>query len=798
MSALGLLMLASLLLVALALSLRLSALPAVALLFLLLGAFRADCVGERVDDLPAHHDARGGVEVRGTVVEPPSGIGATLSFRLSVDSVRAGQDSVWQSASGDALITANSTVDIVRARKPPLIRYGDRLEISGRLTAPEPIDDFDFPAYLERQGMRSVMSFPDIVLLEEGVGIFWRRWLSSLRVALAGSIARATPEPQAAFGQSILLGVRDGLPESLREDFRRTGASHLLAISGLHIGILLSTVISVSVAAFGRRHRLYLLAPLVAVWLYALLSGASPSAVRAAVMGTLYIAAIFVGRPRSLTPALALAAGLMAAHDPSILRSISFQLSFAAMLGIAAYYEGLADTVTERIGHGLQDDRISIRAARALANAIGITLAATIATAPLVGFYFQNVSLVGLPTTLLTMPAVPLALMSHAAAAVVGLVSQTAAIPLGWLAWGLSAYITGAVSLIARVSSASVEVGGIGSGLMWAYYTLLAALATAAPGYGFLRRRWQFRPILSRLLAVLSTLFTTLSNRGVPWQIVVMAVVCAALMWAVALGSRSSGRLEVAFVDVGQGDMAVITTPRGYRIVVDGGPDAQRAASALGEILPFWERSIDLAVLTHPHRDHIAGLTEVLRRYEVGGVLERRQTFVSADYEAWKGLIDSASVPTLSASAGATLRFDDGVSIEVLSPPESLLVGTDSDIDNGSVVLRIVYGRVKFLLTGDMFHEGESRLIDSGVAVDSDVIKVGHHGSRTSSSEEFIRSVAPVAAVISAGKDNHFGHPDDEIVERLESVIPQSRVFVTSEVGSVIFYTDGVTLWVDE
>ena len=251
----------------------------------------------------------------------------------------------------------------------------------------------------------------------------------------------------------------------------------------------------------------------------------------------------------------------------------------------------------------------------------------------------------------------------------------------------------------------------------------------------------------------------------------------------------------MVFADVGQGDMTAITTPAGHRIVVDGGPDPQRASEVLGAELPYWDRSVDMIVLTHPHSDHISGLNETLRRYNVGSVLERRQDFQGTEYAAWNDLVESEGADTIEAVPGLSLSFPDGVVIGVLGPPTELLTVTESDVDNGSVIVRVAYGDRSFIVTGDLFSEGEAWLVESGQRLSTDVLRVAHHGSKTSSSQAFLDAVAPDVAVISVGSDNRFGHPNPEVVERLQSVVHESHVFTTAESGSITFETDGEKLW---
>ena len=787
--AVGSFTLGALLAVGLSASARWPVLPALAVAAALLGILRAGMAELPGAELKPYAGASG-VQVAGVVADYPSGPGSALTFRLSAERLRVGDESGWRDVSGDIRVTARIPASLASSREPPLLRYGDRLILDGELEEPRRLGYFDFPAFLENRGIGVVMDFPEVRLAGEGGGRPLYRWLYSARREMAGTLSGAVHEPQAAFGQSILLGMRDNLPDSLRDDFRTSGSAHLLAISGLHVGVLLALSASASAFLLGRRRLLYLLPPLGMIWLYALMSGGSESAVRAAIMGSAYIAAIAVGRPRTLIPALALAAAVMAALDPRALASVSFQLSFAAMMGIAIHYEAVSERLREFLGIGPERDGAIPTAARALVDAIGVSACAILATAPLVLFYFERISLVGLPASLLTLPALPLALAAHGATALVGLASEAFAVPFGWAAWAVSWYITGVASLFASIPSSALDLGGLSAAAVWAYYILLAALALVL--YSPIPwRRWASRSRRWRLW-----------DEAAGWRIPAVAVALAAtfFVWAawIAAPGGSDGTLEVVFADVGQGDMAIVSTPGGHRVLVDGGPDGALAARRLGERMPFWDRTISLAILTHPHADHAAGLSEVLRRHDVRRVMERRLDYESAEYAAWRKILaESEGVEVVSARPGMRVSFDDGVELRVVGPPETLLSGTGADVDNASVAVRVVYGEVSFLFTGDMQAAGEAWALGSGQDLSSDVLKVAHHGSDTSSTRAFLEAVSPSAAVISAGRDNRFGHPSEEVVRRMEALGSQPAIFSTAEHGSATFRTDGRRLWVE-
>ena len=756
---------------------------AVLALFVLAGCFRTALMTDPTAELARYH-AESAIQVEGLALDDAGPAGAATRFPVRVERVLS--DGGWTEVEGTALVTARPSAPATGRRDPPHIRYGDRLRLEGALTAPPELDEFDYPAYLARQGIGSVMSFPDVTVLSEGQGGQLRSALFDVRRSLHSSLGRSTPEPAASIGQALLLGIRDTIPDAVLDDFRATGTSHLLAISGLHVGILMALVLPMSARVFGRRRSLYLIVPLVAVWLYAVLAGLSPSVVRASIMGTVYLAALALGRPKSILPALGLAAAVMVAISPNILWSVSFQLSFAAMAGIAT----LADPISRKLQGILwvldeegADRHLPIRA---LAGAAGTSASAILATLPLTAFYFQQVSLVGLPTTLVTLPMLPFALVFHALAGVLGLVFQPFGMAFGWLAWSATAYIVQVVHLAAKLPIASFETGRIAPALVLGYYGLGAAWFVS-------HRSGVLANVASRIRS--SDVSRSGFSASTKWLAIPLAL-AAALIWTAAL-TNEDGRLQVVFADVGNGDSALIISPTGRQVLVDGGPEAQDATRLLGSGLPFWDRSLDVVVLTHGHADHITGLLDVLRRYDVGHIVEREAGNITPDYLSWRHAVENEDAAVIQVQAGQVIDLGDGATIEVLHPPETLMSGTDSDLNNASIVLKVVYGDVSFLLTGDIFVKAEREILSQGIDVQSTVLKVPHHGSRTSSSPEFVEQVSPSVAVISVGADNRFGHPHAETLEVLGQYAPEARVMTTRDHGSIRFVTDGTTLSVE-
>lgn len=280
------------------------------------------------------------------------------------------------------------------------------------------------------------------------------------------------------------------------------------------------------------------------------------------------------------------------------------------------------------------------------------------------------------------------------------------------------------------------------------------------------------------------------------WSVIIL-LAAGILMWAMVF-SQPDGRLHVTFLDVGQGDAILIQTPDGQNVLVDGGPDPQAISLALSEALPFWERTIDLVVATQPQADHITGLVEVLQWYKVKMVLESGVPYDSAVYQEWRRLIVEKQIECNVARADQVITLGEGVTLQVLNPWSELFQGTSSDVDNNGVVLKLEWEDVSFLLTADIRRETEFRLVERRAELESTVLKVAHHGSKTSTASQFLDVVAPQVAVISVGADNHFGHPSPEVLERLAGKLGEENVYRTDQDGTIEFVTDGKRLWVQE
>jgi competence protein ComEC len=255
--------------------------------------------------------------------------------------------------------------------------------------------------------------------------------------------------------------------------------------------------------------------------------------------------------------------------------------------------------------------------------------------------------------------------------------------------------------------------------------------------------------------------------------------------------------LKVVFFDVGQGDSIFIQTPQKHQILIDGGPTSV-VLEKLGNEMPFYDRTIDLIILTHPEHDHIGGLLEVLKRYRVENILWTGVLRDTAEFKEWERLlVEEKNAVIEIAQAGQRIvcpanTLEKTVNMNILYPFENLDKQIIKNTNNTSIIIQLIFGENKFLFTGDAYKSVERKLIERELLLKSDILKIGHHGSKTSTSEEFIEAVDPEIGVISVGRENSYGHPTPEVLEILKKY--GINILRTDELGDIKIISDGQTI----
>ena len=593
---------------------------------------------------------------------------------------------------------------------------------------------------------------------------------------------------------ALLTGDRSEVSDKVTRDFRSAGLAHLLAISGLHVSLIGGIAMTVAVMIFGRRRAFYLLIPLTAVVLYAAIAGFAPPVTRAAIMFAVFILGRSTGRGSHTLAALALAALCMVAIEPSILASLSFQLSFAAMLGIA-FVAPVLDGFTEVAPtSGTQNERsvLTDRIRRFVIGSLAVSFASTLGTLPLVALHFDAVPIWGGLATLLAVPAMPILIISSAMLVALGmfpfpLVTEIAAIPV----YATTTYITRIAEFFAYLPPKPIESGSWSVWLTVAYYSIFAALLP------FLPQLNNFATRVGHSVSSISRIASDTTSRHLVASAAFTAIflIIGIVFWSAILTQNHPKQyLSVRFLETSHGESTLIETPNGNRVLVDGGGDHTQVADILSGLLPLTDREIDVVVLTHTDADHVGGLPAVLERFPVGTALHSGLTASSDAFSSWENAIENHDDVRIAAP-GLMIGLDEHVFLEVISA--GCLNSTDScsETNDASIVARLRYGDVDFLLTGDIERPAESFLVSTIPDLRMTVLKAPHHGSNTSSTQRLLDAVDPAVVVVAAGTGNRYGHPHPEVIRRLTAKVGEERVFRTDVLGTVELRTDGERLW---
>lgn len=667
-------------------------------------------------------------------------VGATYEVTGTVRSRDVAETS--QQLTLDRLVLDTLAVDDrLRVSMPlyPRAFPGDLVTFICTIEAPQPFDGFAYDRYLAARDVYAICrSFADPIVVRT-VDITLRDRLGRSREWAIDVIERTFGEPHAALLSGLLFGT-SRFPDAWSDRFALTGTSHIVAASGYNVAIVAKLLMAALIAAGLWRRQAFGLVLLGLIG-YVMLAGGEAPVVRAAIMGALVLVAERIGRRSGVRNLVLVAVVGMLIVEPRLLRDdVGFQLSVLSTVGLIT----IAPLVSRRL--------LFVPETAGLREALASTLAATLTTLPIIVGGFGLVSLVAPIANVLILPFVPYVMALGAAALVVGIWSTTIAAIVAFPAWlGLSTIVS-VVYVLADVPFTSFATDG---------YPVVAVLIAVALVVG-----------VSLTLRRMTT--PTIESVMPAWATLSGLVVLMLFLFMSRQTNASSSALTVWVFDVGQGDGIFIDGPE-RDVLIDGG-SSRVIVEKISDVFPSWDRSIDRVVMTHAHSDHMTGLAEVMRRYRVG-------EFISGGGAS--GVLASSSFPLVQfTSAGDVYELGDGATLTTLWPTRVSVSETD-DLNEDSVVLFLRYGETTMLLTGDALADAESQWPVGAI----DVLKVGHHGSDTSTSWNLLRQTTPSTAIISVGSENDYGHPSPFVLDRL--VRNGANVFRTDRDGDVVVESDG-------
>ncbi len=721
-------------------------------------------------------------------------VGFVDSYPLEDDRQLSFDMRVEQIAVNDEPTVVEDTVRVYTTLNDRIV-YGQPLAITGRLEEPWTGDGGAYRDYLARRGIYHQVRYGDVQLMDGPLqGSSVKRSLYALRARGEEAVNRMLPAPYAALANGMVLGIESDIPSDLMEQFRQTGTSHVIVISGSNVALIAGVLAGLFSRLLGRK-RAWI--PVVAgIALYALLVGGDMAVMRSALMGGLAVIGVAVGRTNSGIIALSAACLALLLINPNTLWDAGFQLSAAATAGLLILSPKLAELAAQIwpgwLGGALsspfvvsQSDVTDGDYQRAelvkglFEDSVIVSIAATIVVTPLAAHLFGRIPLVGNLANMLIVPVQPLITLAGSAGAFAGALGADA--PAQLLMWSTLPALFWTVHIVqgaSRLPLASVETARVGMPIVAGIWCLILLI----------RYRSSLRTFADEWETPASTRKRLTRVTYAPSTLLVVALSTLLILWGA--GSLPDRRLHVTFLDVGQGDGILIQTPHGRQVLVDGGSSPQTLMAQLGDVMPFWDRALDMVILTHADGDHMDAQTQIADRFDIGMAVTTQQTLDSQDSAAWQQMLAQQDVLVTTQARGGWLDLGDGVALWTLNPDSDDYIGPDPDNED-SLVLRLEYGDFSVLLTGDAGLATENDLLQAGAPLASSILKVGHHGSRTSSGSEFIAAVHPELAVIQVGAGNTYNHPHDEVLGRLTGI----RIARTDENGRVHVSSDGHRFW---
>ncbi len=554
------------------------------------------------------------------------------------------------------------------------------------------------------------------------------------------------PQKYASVITAMLSGEKERIPQPIKENFQTSGMSHLLAVSGMHVSYVMMLMSLVFSKIVGKRGSYYFC--IMGILFYMFLTGLSLSVVRAGCMAILgMLAFLFSKRASSINHLMVSGLGIIVFH-PFAIFDLGFLLSFLGTLGILVFSQDISQFLSRWIPSAW------------VAQTLSVSMAAQLLLIPIMTIYFHQLSLVSLLANLFVAPIVGLVVMLGLLMIVLSMIHFSLAKLLSFSLYFALWYMVQIITWFAKLPFASVLVAAPSYFMIAGYYLILGGVS--------------YRPFRDRVIH-----FVKGNRRHQRWLLTSLTL--ASIIWQAFLHFPCS-YIRLHMIDVGQGDAFYIETPQKNVILVDtGGSDTLENEVGERILIPYLlskgKSKIHTILISHPHTDHIGGVYALIDALEIGQIIIGKGLREDALIQQLFLKCQQKKIPMIEVSQGDFFTID-GIDFEVLFPKENT---SYENLNNMSLMVEMAFGGKKLLFTGDLEDAEESL---GRFARDCDILKVGHHGSDTSTSEELLRKTTPQIALISVGKNNRYGHPKKEVLDRLAKW--NVRVFRTDENGEIM------------
>jgi len=634
-----------------------------------------------------------------------------------------------------------------------IIGYRTKLSFQGVINKPKPATNpggFNYQRYLASLGISGTVNIFNSEVTVEGTepGGLISKIGYGIKNRVLKIVEHCLDKNQAGLLAGMIIGYKDGLDDNASEAFSKAGLTHIMVASGMNVAfIIIPLLFLFKKLNFG--NTISSIITILVLVLFVFVTGFSASIVRAVLMGIIILTGKIIMREPDIYTSISASALIILIINPFIIFDIGFQLSFGATLSLVMFCPAIKTFIS----------RIPIP--EILADTLAATLAAQFGVVPITLYYFNNLSIISIVSNLLVVPMVQIITIIGFVMVFAGLISINLAVLIGYINNTFLSFVLFVTEMSSKIPFASVKLPTPPIWSILIYYVGII--------YFFMgRKKLSHLPGINKVKRIVVILFAV----------------------GLLIGKIVPQPIEITFLDVGQGDSAFIKTAHGTKVLIDGGgrEAGSRSSFDVGEsvVVPFildnCTKSIDIVIASHGHSDHTEGLEAVLEETRVGMLILPDTN--GDGFEKLKNICTSKGIKITLCKKGDIIKLDNETILEVMNPLEFTTDQlSQQSLNNSSLVLKLKYKNISVLFTGDSEIPVEERLINSQLNLKSDLLKVGHHGSTSSSSTDFIEKVNPDYAVISVGERNKFGHPSKDVITRLTE--KGIKIYRTDESGAV-------------
>ena len=616
--------------------------------------------------------------------------------------------------------------------------------------------EFNFLNYYNRQNIYGWIFADDhyVIRIDQNEAFQLNKIIVEVRDKIRDFFKEYAPGVAGDLLSALILGDKSDVEPSIRDSFAETGVIHVLAVSGLHVGYVLIILLLLK-NMLGLPWGWDRIVVILGLCIFVLITGSKASVVRASIMAGLYILAPVVNRQVNIWNIIAVAGFIILCFNPLDLFDLGFQLSFLAVISIVFFYNWLNETLPEKI----RVNNIQNTIIRFVWGLFLVSFSAQIGTLPLTSFVFGKIPVVALIANVFIVPLIGL---------LVGI--GFAILFLNWIP-GIGYALGNTAWLIAKIITTMTYSF---SGLKYSSFQL-----TFSPFH-----------ILLYLLIILSIVLLCNSQRR-KFGLLSLLLVSNLLIWKWVINEK---KMDIIFMDVGQGDAALIIFPNDKTMLIDAGQRNQYEDMGTEVVMPVLKylniEKLDWVVMSHPHSDHIGGLVNLINEVKIDTLLDSFIPYKSWTYKTIIRGADKNEVYVSHPHQGEVMKLSDNVIIEFLAP-DSVFAVSEHNVNNASIVFKLSYGATSVLFTGDLEYEGDQFLLPYENMLNVNVLKVAHHGSITSTTTSLLDFIQPDIAVVSVGRKNKFKHPSSIVMERLEE--RNIDIHRTDTDGALWLRSDGET-----